>query len=312
MRRFRAHEVAAVALAATACGGNTTVEVTSTGTGTTSAAGGGTSTETMGGGGTTSASAGGVGGTRSSASTGGSGGGAFPCMTSTDCVALNDACNKAICEGGFCAKHAVNDGMTCDDGDGCTVSDSCFAGECTGILADCNNGDGCCPMGCTSELDNDCLYWKPGVQGAVNVGDLTQWFPCYNGTYNDKPSIEFILSSCTKAKILMACRSKGSLSFNLVAMGPREDVLFDCGQQTDCTKQSNSVGWYFSEDWSWGFAPGGEPVNRTPCDYSPNEPSAFRMCWRTAGGALDQGARCGQLIGDPFVSNWERYIFHAD
>jgi hypothetical protein len=150
------------------------------------------------------------------------------------------------------------------------------------------------------------------VQIAVPKDALVGWSNCYNGSYGQQPSIAEILAQCTKPKLLIACRSAGSQTWDLVAMAPREDVLFDCANQIGCTKQSNGVGWYFSDNWSWGFAPGNVAVNRNPCDYDPAEVEPARLCWPTSTGVVLQGFRCGQLIAPPNVGSWERYIFHAD
>ena len=111
----------------------------------------------------------------------------------------------------------------------------------------------------------------------------------------------------------MACRPTGAATYTLLAMGPRLDVLFDCGSQNNCTEQSNGVGWYYSTSYSWGFAPGGQSVNRSSCDYNDGSQQSpeLRMCWHTGGGNINQGYRCGanDLNGG---FNWERVVYEAD
>jgi hypothetical protein len=96
-------------------------------------------------------------------------------------------------------------------------------------------------------------------------------------------------------------------------MAERADVLFDCGTQVNCTQQANGVGFYYSDQYSWGFAPGGEPVNRSSCDYNDGTQTQpeLRMCWHTYDGNFEGGYRCGSndLNG---ANNWERLVFHAD
>jgi hypothetical protein len=95
-------------------------------------------------------------------------------------------------------------------------------------------------------------------------------------------------------------------------MAPRADVLFNCGEQNNCTQQSNGVGWYYSTTWSWGFAPGGLPVNRDSCDFNDGGQASpqLRLCWHTGGNSLTGGYRCGN--DTPFGSDWHRIVFEAD
>lgn len=235
-----------------------------------------------------------------------------PCDDGQFCTG-GEVCSNGQCVGGMPA----NDGVACDDANGCTAGTTCANGLCENPQSEilqCGAGDSCCPAGCSLAQDADCLYWVPGVQQNVDPAALAGWSQCWSGVYTDSfPPLQTILQQCDKSKLLMACRPIGSPTYALLAMAPRVDVLFDCGQQIDCTKQSNGVGWYYSNSYSWGFAPGGQPVNRTSCDYD-NGALPFpelRMCWHTGGGIISSGYRCGanDLNGG---FNWERLIFEAD
>jgi hypothetical protein len=99
-------------------------------------------------------------------------------------------------------------------------------------------------------------------------------------------------------------------------MGSRADVLFDCTDTEDCSHLANGVEWYYSESWSWDFAPAGEPVERDNCDTNSDEGTAeLRMCWHATpgdgAGYISNGYRCGDnsLNRD---SGWERLIFTAE
>jgi hypothetical protein len=153
-----------------------------------------------------------------------------------------------------------------------------------------------------------------GVQQNVDPSMLAGWSHCWSGVYSDsQPPLSTILAQCDKAKLLMACRPVGAAPYTLLAMAPRADVLFDCGTQSNCTKQSNGVGWYYDESWSWGFAPGGLPVNRNSCDYNDGSQiqPELRMCWHTGGNSINSGYRCGSndLNG---AADWERVVYEAD
>ena len=107
------------------------------------------------------------------------------------------------------------------------------------------------------------------VQQNLDISMSYGWSICYNDTYNivlNASLLNTILTNCNKSKILMGCRLVNTTSLILSAMGNREDVLFDCGHVTNCTRVANGVAWYYSSDYSWGFAPAGSAVNRISCD----------------------------------------------
>ncbi len=241
---------------------------------------------------------------------------AAQCVGQPTCTSDN-ACVTAGCDEATqaCTTTSIPDGMACDDGDSCTLGSSCQGGTCTAqsVINQCLDGDACCPAGCALNQDSDCLYWQSGVQQNVPEAALAGWTLCYSGNYGEnQPALATVLASCNKAKLLMACRPAGQPTFSLVAMAPRLDVLFDCGQQADCTKQSNGVGWYYSDSWSWGFAPGGQPVNRDSCDYNAGSQTLpnLRLCWHTGEGSMNGGYRCGD--NNLFDATWERRVYHAN
>jgi len=156
----------------------------------------------------------------------------------------------------------------------------------------------------------------PGVQSNVPVAALSGWSLCYIDTYaNGSTPLTTILSVCNKANLLLACRPAGSSNLSIAAHAPRADVIFDTGT-SDTPHNANGVGWYFNSNYSWGFAPEGDPIDRSSCDIiaspiGPPGPDADkRLCWHTFG-TLDAGWRCGaatQLFGNTY----ERLIFQAD
>jgi hypothetical protein len=244
---------------------------------------------------------------------------AVPGNNGMGCEDGNFCTGGEVCQNGQCVGgQPANDGLACDDANGCTGGTTCLNGTCENPQSEimqCGTGDSCCPSGCSLAQDADCLYWVPGVQQNVDPTLLSGWTQCWSGNYADNaPSVQTILTQCDKSKLLMACRPMGSPTYTLLAMGPRLDVLFDCGQQPNCTKQSNGVGWYFNSSYSWGFAPGGQPVNRFSCDYDGMGAQPFpelRMCWHTGGGSINSGYRCGNNdLNGGF--NWERAVYEAD
>jgi hypothetical protein len=220
-----------------------------------------------------------------------------------------ETCSNGDCLGGAPA----NNGVVCDDGNGCTGGTTCQAGTCTNATSQiiaCIDGDTCCPAGCAT--DTDCLYWVSGVQQNVPATSLTGWSACHTDLYNnyDTPMSQ-ILMQCDKAKLLLACRPVGSPTFTTLAMAPRADVLFDCGFEQNCTNVANGVGWYYSDEYSWGYAPGGENVSRNSCDTELTM-NGDRLCWHSSVGFINGGWRCGAATGLNDDPGWERVVFEAD
>jgi hypothetical protein len=89
------------------------------------------------------------------------------------CNPPGNVCMIASCDENADACEAAPgpDGVTCDDGDACTSGDACQSGLCAGpAIVICVNGDGCCPTGCTTAMDDDCDPLQ------AMAYDVTQWF----------------------------------------------------------------------------------------------------------------------------------------
>jgi hypothetical protein len=157
--------------------------------------------------------------------------------------------------------------------------------------------------------DSDCLFWQSGVLQNVAPATLTGWSQCYSDTYNVSLQgvLPNVLQMCSKNKLLLACAPVNAPKYTLVAMGLRSDVLFDCGSGSNCTHQANGVGWYYSNNWSWGFANAGDQVQRNECDVAAGP---LRLCWHTVNGA--GGYRCCDTTGLNGDASWKRYVYQAD
>src|ERR1051325_11656640 len=111
-------------------------------------------------------------------------------------------------------------------------------------------------------------------------------------------------------------RPTGSSTLQVLANAPRTDVIFDTGS-SNTPHDGNGVGWYYNDNWSWGFAPQGDVINRSSCDivassfdgYSGPDPTE-RLCWHTGGNFINSGWRCG-ANDSLFSSAFERLIFQA-
>ena len=80
----------------------------------------------------------------------------FTCKTAPETVVVCDVsqdgqCEKTVCdpESGNCKPLAVADGIWCDDGNGCTVNDTCKSGSCVAG-----------PSVCECEIDDDCAFFE--------------------------------------------------------------------------------------------------------------------------------------------------------
>ncbi len=150
-----------------------------------------------------------------------------------------------------------------------------------------------------------------GVLNDVEIAEMQRigFEQCYAGRYNENVPIAPILEDCPGEVMLIGCREAGQENLRVAAMGLREDVLFDTGDVNGAVHEANGVNWYYSDQWSWGFAPAGAVVNRNSCDVEgPAEET--RMCWHTGNGNLEFGWRCGANTGAG--ANTERFVFVAD
>ncbi|MCA9540351.1 MAG: hypothetical protein KC620_15740, partial [Myxococcales bacterium] len=153
-----------------------------------------------------------------------------------------------------------------------------------------------------------------GVQQNVNAAQVAAqgWQVCHSSLYSTGGhSLAQIRANCQGDDVMMACRPVGAAAYTLAAAGDYAEVFFDVGNAADASHLHNGVQWYYSETWSWGFAPAGEPVNRTSCDFDSGNQTVpeLRMCLHTSGGNVNGGYRCGanSLNGS---AAWERVILH--
>jgi hypothetical protein len=128
------------------------------------------------------------------------------------------------------------------------------------------------------------------------------WTECFSGAYgNFGPSVSGILDACGGSKLMLAGRVTGSDTLLLLAQADRADVLFDEGGNVYGEHLANGSEWYFSNSYSWGFAPAGDAVYRVSCDASGvfnGDMSGYdqRLCWHTGSDQMNGGWRVGANI----------------
>ncbi len=194
----------------------------------------------------------------------------------------------------------------------CNEADDDCDGEVDEDFADlgeaCMRGDGACQnegvMICDPEPGG--LPFA-GVQQNLAEADLLAlgFERCHASPYNQNAAVAPILEACNQETLVLACRPANNPTLTLAAAGLREEVTVDAGRQPAFTNQHNGVGWYWSDNYSIGFAPGGLPVNRNSCDVAAGSQEQ-RMCWHSSGGNLTSGHRCGNAGGGGGI---ERLIY---
>jgi hypothetical protein len=159
-----------------------------------------------------------------------------------------------------------------------------------------------------------CFTPFSGVATNLPIAALGGWTQCYSDTYAlaGTPLLG-IFGSCPQANLLLGCRATGSSTLDVAAYAPRADVSFDTGT-SNVPHNANGVGWYYNGNYSWGFAPEGDPINRNACDTVDSSllsgtDGDKRLCWHTLNNALNNGWRCGRADSLNFSSAYERLVF---
>lgn len=148
-----------------------------------------------------------------------------------------------------------------------------------------------------------------GVQNDIPIADLNGWTQCFSRTYADSDAYTSTMrAQCTKANLIVACREPGDSVLRVMAEAPRANVFHEDGTGTTTSRLVNGAQWYFSDNYSMGFAPAGEAVRRTSADTL-NYTSNNRLSWHTHL-YHTQGYRCGNLVSNSGA--WEKMIFESD
>ena len=151
-------------------------------------------------------------------------------------------------------------------------------------------------------------YMPVGPQTNVALSTIVSggWTQCYVSAFGTPigSSAEHVLSSCTGDYLMMAGRETGSSTIMLLASGLTSDVTANTGAYTSNTHAVNGAQWYFSSEWSWGFAPIGASVSLNSCDVAWG---GGRLCLHT----LDWtgGYRIGEITGLNGSSSYEKVFF---
>jgi PEP-CTERM motif len=164
----------------------------------------------------------------------------------------------------------------------------------------------------SSSVASAATYLPVGPQTNVAVSTVTGggWTQCYSSTYGTPlgNSSAGALANCGTGNIMLAARLVNSETLLVLAQAALADVTFNTGNG-NVTHNANGTEWYNSDNYSWGFARGGDSVQRGECDVSSIN-AAERLCWHTV--SFTGGWRAGTNTGLNSSSAFERLIFAAD
>lgn len=116
---------------------------------------------------------------------------------------------------------------------------------------------------------------------------------------------------CTGDFLLLAGGPLGDPVLTVLAAAPRADVLTDTTTDQTTTHNANGSEWYFNDDYSWGFALGGDAVDKSRCDILMVNPE-YRLCFHASAQELYGGHRAGTNTGLNGSSDWTRYVYQSD
>jgi hypothetical protein len=149
-------------------------------------------------------------------------------------------------------------------------------------------------------------FYNPfGPQRNVSLSVITAggWTLCYSSQMHVAigANAQHVLANCSGGRLMMAARETGDESFLLLAQADYDDVTFDTGRHATSVHNANGSDWYFTDDWSWGFAAAGHDVWKSECDVSAG---ANSMCLHTAD--FTGGYRIGDLLALNASAEYEK------
>ncbi len=129
---------------------------------------------------------------------------------------------------------------------------------------------------------------------------------CHSSLYNASGTgLAATVSGCGGATdvMLVACRPTGSPVLSVAAMALKTDVTFNTGTGATTTRIANGLQWYFSDNFSMGFAEDGGTLNKNSCDFIAG---GDRLCLHTNAAG---GYRCGSVSELNSSTAFERRIY---
>jgi hypothetical protein len=110
-----------------------------------------------------------------------------------------------------------------------------------------------------------------GIQTDVTMTQVQNWgwTVCYQDNGNGGVAVSDLFSTCNGAYLMFADSLFGSDDYEILAAAKREDVLLDTGDsRVGSSHTANGAEWYYSANWSMGYAELGSTVDRYSCDIN--------------------------------------------
>jgi uncharacterized protein YkwD len=173
--------------------------------------------------------------------------------TSADDSDCSAACGNGVIDPGETCDPPSSCPATCSDGDPCTMdsltgsAENCNAACSYPAITTCSGGDGCCPAGCNSGNDSDCL---PGCgNGVIDAGetcDPPSSCPatCDDGNSCTQDTMSGSAASCNVAcahTAITACTGGDGCCPSSCTPATDVDCSVDC--RNDSTWPSNWASW---------------------------------------------------------------------
>lgn len=202
-----------------------------------------------------------------------------------DCSDLDDECNQGVCDEalGECFQEPINIGQSCDDGQYCTVNQTCNAdGECVGEPRDCSHLDELCrtgfcqedgkSKGCVAIDHSHKMPCDTGQFCVINekctfgecVGDPRDCSSlddqCHQGVCNESAG------QCDQINLCSACDE----GIPIADAGPNQEVVpntvvtLDGGGSIDPSGQDLSYQWQVTSRPDASSATIADPTSKTP------------------------------------------------
>lgn len=155
-------------------------------------------------------------------------------------------------------------------------------------------------------------YLPFGAQANVSLstGTAGGWTQCYLAAFNVAigSSGQNALNQCAGDYIMMAGRETGSNTLLALAATTRADAIIDTGGfGVSTTHVSNGARWWYSGDFSWGFAGLNDVVINGVCNVGA---SAIGMCLHTSNTV--GGWRINEIQRLSGSTAYEQMFFVAD
>jgi uncharacterized protein YjbI with pentapeptide repeats len=153
------------------------------------------------------------------------------------------------------------------------------------------------------------LYEFAGILTKFKMALLDGWQVCHQGLYSSIiPAGDELMKSCKAKFVMLACRKTGADVIEVAAYGKYENVFKDVGNGNDGTID-NGVQFYYSNDYSLGFAPVGANLQRSSCDVDRTQ-AEQRLCYHTHN--YVGGYSCGSEASLNSSQDYERLIFKSE